>query len=641
MNPPLWKPSPERAAASQMAAYQKWLPSAGGPDCESYDELWKFSVEDRETFWASIWDFCGVVGDLGDGVLENDAMPGADWFPGSHLNFAENLLQHRGPGEALVFVREDGLRQSLSRQELVAEVGKAQVALREAGVGVGDRVAAVLPNCPEAIVAMLAANSIGAIWSSCSPDFGVEGILDRFGQIEPKLLVAADGYFWKGKAMDISAKLHAVQAGLPTLRESVLLPFANPQASVDGFIAWREFLDVPPCLPTFERLPFDHPLYILFSSGTTGKPKCIVHGQGGTLLQHLKEHQLHADVGPSTRLFYYTTLGWMMWNWLVSGLASGATLILFDGNPLHPGPETLWELAAKEQVEVFGISAKWVDACKKSGYSPKDSLHLPALRAILSTGSPLVPESFDWLYQEVKTDMQVASISGGTDIVSCFVLGNPMLPVYRGEIQCRGLGMDVAVLNENARPVVGEAGELVCRSAFPSMPVSFWNDQDGSRYHQAYFDTYPGVWRHGDWVELTERGGMVIAGRSDATLNPGGVRIGTAEIYRQVEQIPAVLEAVVVGKDTADGDQDVVLFVILNPDADLDETLQKEIRSCIRLGASPRHVPAYIHSVSDIPRTRSGKISELAVRDVLHGRPVKNADALANPEALALFTEFA
>ena len=437
----------------------------------------------------------------------------------------------------------------------------------------------------------------------------------------------------------MNLKLQEVLENLPTVSKAVLLPFTCTDATWPNWETWQDFLAGKNSAPVFAPLPFDHPLYIMFSSGTTGKPKCIVHGQGGTLLQHLKEHQLHTGIQEGERVFYYTTLGWMMWNWLVTGLASGATLVLFDGNPFHPDPGALWDVAAEEDIQVFGTSAKWIDACKKAGVRPKETHDLSALKTILSTGSPLVPESFDWIYQDVKSDVMLASISGGTDIVSCFVLGNPLLPVYRGEIQCRGLGMDVAVLNEHAQPVLNEPGELVCLSSFPSRPVSFWADADGSRYRAAYFETYPGVWRHGDWVSLTERGGMVIAGRSDATLNPGGVRIGTAEIYRQVEQIPQVLEAVVVGQDLPDGDQQVVLFVVLVDGETLTDELQREIRKVVRVGASPRHVPAVIQAVADIPRTRSGKISELAVRDVLHGRNVKNTEALANPEALQYFKE--
>jgi acetoacetyl-CoA synthetase len=637
MDKPLWVPKKDEASASPMAQYMEWLPSAGGPTCVDYAALWKFSVEDRETFWASIWDYCGVVGELGEDVFIQDSMPGAQWFPGTTLNFAENLLSRRDDQTAIIFRGEDGRREEWSRAKLYAEVGRAQAAMRGIGVGVGDRVAAILPNCPEAVVAMLATSALGAIWSSCSPDFGATGILDRFGQIEPKLLLACDGYFWKGKSVDMSSKLQEVIESLPTVSVAVLLPFASVDATLPNWKTWPEFLTKKNVAAVFEPLPFDHPLYIMFSSGTTGKPKCIVHGQGGTLLQHLKEHQLHTSVQDGDKLFYYTTLGWMMWNWLVTGLASGATLVLFDGNPLYPGPEALWDVAEEEEIQVFGTSAKWIDACKKSGVRPRETHNLSALRSILSTGSPLVPESFDWVYQDVKADVMLASISGGTDIVSCFVLGNPLLPVYRGEIQCRGLGMDVAVFSEDAQPVLNEPGELVCLSSFPSMPVSFWADADGSRYRAAYFETYPGLWRHGDWVSLTERGGMVIAGRSDATLNPGGVRIGTAEIYRQVEQIPQVLEAVVVGQDLPDGDQQVVLFVVLLDGERLTEDLMREIRTVVRVGASPRHIPAVIQAVLDIPRTRSGKISELAVRDVLHGRKVKNAEALANPEALQYF----
>jgi acetoacetyl-CoA synthetase len=540
-----------------------------------------------------------------------------------------------------VFCREGGQRRTLTFDELRAQVGQLQAALRNAGLQAGDRVAAILPNIPEAVTAALAVTSLGGIWSSCSPDFGAPGVLDRFGQIEPKFLFVADGYPYKGRNFDTLEKLATIQAGLPTVERTVMIPYITDTPSLRGLrgvLCWGDFIrGESERDPDFPRFPFDHPLYIVYSSGTTGKPKCIVHGAGGALLQHLKEHMLHTDVGPGDRLFYFTTLGWMMWNWLVSGLASGCTLVLFDGNPFHPGPEALWSLASEEGITVFGTSAKYIDACKKAGLEPARTHDLSALRAILSTGSPLVPESFDWIYESVKRDVHLASISGGTDIVSCFVLGCPVLPVYRGEIQCRGLGMKVGVFDEAGKSVVGEPGELVCTAPFPAMPVGFWNDPDGSRYRSAYFEHYPGVWRHGDWVELTERGGVIIYGRSDATLNPGGVRIGTAEIYRQVEQFDEIEESIVVGQNTADGDQRVVLFVRLREGVELTDTLRDSIRRRIRDNTTPRHVPAVIAPVTDIPRTRNGKISEIAVRDVLHGRPVKNTEALANPEALEQF----
>ena len=635
MNPVLWQPDPSAVERSATARFRQDLAAAGLADLDGFEALWAWSVADPAAFWGAWWEAAGVVGERGERVLEDPtAMPGARWFADARLNFAENLLAGQDGAPALVFRGEDGRRVELGREELRAQVGPLQRRLREWGVGPGDRVAAFLPNLPEAVVGMLAASSLGAVWSSCSPDFGVSGVLDRFGQVEPKVLLACDGYLYKGKPIDVRGKLGEIRAGLPSLERLVLVPFADPEAAVEGAVRWDEALAGPPAAPAFTRLPFDHPLYIMFSSGTTGKPKCIVHGQGGTLLQHLKEHRLHVGLVPGERLFYFTTTGWMMWNWLVTGLASGATLVLFDGNPFHPGPEALWDLAVEEGVAVFGTSAKYLDACKKAGIAPRRSHDLGRMRAILSTGSPLVPESFDWIHEEVGPQIQVASISGGTDLISCFALGCPELPVRRGELQCRGLGMAVEVWDADGRPVVGEAGELVCTRPFPSMPTGFWNDPDGARYRAAYFEHFPGVWRHGDWVELTESGGMVIHGRSDATLNPGGVRIGTAEIYRQVEQVDEVEEAVVVGQDTGDGDQRVVLFLRLRAGHELDDALRQRLRATIRANATPRHVPAVIAQVQDIPRTRSGKISEIAVRDVIHGRPVKNTEALANPESL-------
>ncbi len=635
MNPVLWQPDPSAVERSATARFRQDLAAAGLADLDGFEALWAWSVADPAAFWGAWWEAAGVVGERGERVLEDPtAMPGARWFADARLNFAENLLAGQDGAPALVFRGEDGRRVELGREELRAQVGRLQRRLREWGVGPGDRVAAFLPNLPEAVVGMLAASSLGAVWSSCSPDFGVSGVLDRFGQVEPKVLLACDGYLYKGKPIDVRGKLGEIRAGLPSLERLVLVPFADPEAAVEGAVRWDEALAGPPAAPAFTRLPFDHPLYIMFSSGTTGKPKCIVHGQGGTLLQHLKEHRLHVGLVPGERLFYFTTTGWMMWNWLVTGLASGATLVLFDGNPFHPGPEALWDLAVEEGVAVFGTSAKYLDACKKAGIAPRRSHDLGRMRAILSTGSPLVPESFDWIHEEVGPQIQVASISGGTDLISCFALGCPELPVRRGELQCRGLGMAVEVWDADGRPVVGEAGELVCTRPFPSMPTGFWNDPDGARYRAAYFEHFPGVWRHGDWVELTESGGMVIHGRSDATLNPGGVRIGTAEIYRQVEQVDEVEEAVVVGQDTGDGDQRVVLFLRLRAGHELDDALRQRLRATIRANATPRHVPAVIAQVQDIPRTRSGKISEIAVRDVIHGRPVKNTEALANPESL-------
>ena len=638
---PLWTLTAAQIEKTRVAEFMR-RQVARGVAAATYNDLYRWSISDREAFWEAVWDFCGVVGERGTRTLvDGERMPGAHWFPEAQLNFAENLLRRCDDEPAIVFRREDGLRRQLTFRELRQDVGRLQAAFRAAGLRPGDRVAAILPNIPEAVAAVLAVASLGGIWSSCSPDFGASGVLDRFGQIEPKFLLAADGYLYRGTRFDSLEKLAAIQAGLPMVERTVVVPYTADRPALHGLrnaVSWRDFAgdDTAPELE-FARFPFDQPLYILFSSGTTGKPKCIVHGAGGTLLQHFKEHQLHCDLGSTDRLFYFTTLGWMMWNWLVTGLASGTTLALFDGNPFHPGPEALWDMVAGEKVTVFGTSAKFIDASKKAGLEPGRSHDLSRLRAMLSTGSPLVAESFDWVYDSVKRDLHLASISGGTDIVSCFVLGCPVLPVYRGEIQCRGLGMKVEVFDEQGTSVVGQPGELVCTAAFPAMPVGFWNDPDGARYRSAYFERFPGTWHHGDWMQLTERGGAVIYGRSDATLNPGGVRIGTAEIYRQVEQLEEVEESVVVGQDTGDGDQRVVLFVKLRAAVDLTDSLCRRIRARIRENASPRHVPAVIAQVVDIPRTRSGKISEIAVRDVLHGRPVKNSEALANPEALEHF----
>jgi acetoacetyl-CoA synthetase len=634
----LWQPRPEAAAATQIAQLAR-ARGFEGPD--AIRRLWQWSVEHPAEFWQEVWDLGEVrASRTADRVLvDGDQMPGARWFEGARLNFAENLLRRDDVSPALIFTGEDGSRRELSWAALQAAVRALAAALKSDGVGVGDRVAGYMPNIPETIVAMLATTAIGAIWSSASPDFGVDGVLDRFGQIEPKVLIAADGYHYAGKRIDIRDKVAAVAAGIPSLRRTVLVPVLDPaaQAAFEAVTYDAYKRDDAPALE-FAQLPFDHPVYILYSSGTTGKPKAIVHGAGGTLLQHIKEHRLHCDARAGERVFYFTTCGWMMWNWLVGGLAVEETLILFDGSPFHPEPTMLWDTAERERVEIFGTSAKYIDACKKAGLEPAKTHDLGALRAILSTGSPLVPESFDYVYQAIKADVQLASISGGTDIVSCFVLGNPAGPVRRGEIQMRGLGLAVDVFDDEGRPVRGAKGELVCTKPFPCMPVRFWNDPDGARYRASYFERFPGVWWHGDFAEITADDGIVIHGRSDAVLNPGGVRIGTAEIYRQVEQIPEVLEAICVGQDWQ-GDVRVVLFVRLADGARLDGALEQRIKARIRSNCTPRHVPAKILQVGDIPRTRSGKISEIAVRDVIHGRAVKNTEALANPEALALYED--
>jgi acetoacetyl-CoA synthetase len=626
---PLWTPSPQRVAATELARFMKL---AGKAD---YAALHRWSVEQSAEFWNRLWDFCEVRGEKGARtVVDAERMPGARWFPDGRLNYAQNLLRSR-QGEALVFWGEDRIRRRLSHEQLRRLVSRMAQALADAGVKKGDRVAGYLPNVPEATAALLATASLGAVWSSCSPDFGVQGVLDRFGQIEPKILFCADGYLYGGKEFDCQEKVAQVLEKLPSVEECIVVDYLGAPVTVGTSL--YEFLDPFDAQELrFEPVEFNHPLYILYSSGTTGVPKCIVHGTGGALLQHLKEHRLHSDVRPGDRLFYFTTLGWMMWNWLVSGLASGATLLLYDGSPFIGRGKVIFDFAEAEGMTHLGTSAKFIDAIAKAGLKPKDTHRLDKLRAILSTGSPLGPEGFDYVYENVKQDVCLSSISGGTDIVSCFVLGNPVGPVWRGEIQAKGLGMAVEVFDESGKPIKREKGELVCTRPFPSMPVGFWNDPDGAKYRAAYFDKYPNVWRHGDWCEETEHGGLVIYGRSDAVLNPGGVRIGTAEIYRQVEQLDVVVESLVIGQDWA-GDVRVVLFVKLKDGVALDETLAGAIKQRIRQNTTPRHVPAKILQVADIPRTKSGKIVELAVREVVHGRPVKNLEALANPEALEQF----
>ena len=675
-NGPLWSPSRERAAATNLARFASAARAHGyhgyqrpsGAAAVDYPSLHAWSIDHPEQFWPAVWEFCAVVADnLPDGSQWTEVVRGLDrmappdptagprWFLGARLNFAENLLRYRDDRLALVARNERGRGRTLTYAELAAEVAEVASALRASGVGVGDRVAGFMPNIPETVIAMLATASLGAVWSSCSPDFGVKGVLDRFGQIEPKVLFCADGYQYAGKEIDSISRVREIVREIGSIRRVVVVPQRGEVPA--EFISWDAFRESgignresmnPEAVPIpdsrfpipYERFAFDHPLYIMYSSGTTGLPKCMVHGAGGTLLQHLKELVLHTDLRREDRIFYYTTCGWMMWNWLVSSLAVGATVVLYDGAPFAPHDDSLWRMAEEERITVFGASAKYLAMSEKLHVEPVRTHDLASLRAILSTGSPLAPPSFDYVYRRVKRDVQLASISGGTDIISCFALGNPAGPVWRGELQVRGLGMAVDVFDATGRPVRGEPGELVCAKPFPSMPVAFWNDPDGSKYRSAYFETYPGVWRHGDWAELTDHGGLIITGRSDATLNPGGVRIGTAEIYRQVEQLPEVVESLVIGQEVvADGAVDVriVLFVRLAPNEQLTDALRDRIRRQIREGASPHHVPKVIIQVADIPRTISGKITELAVRDVIHGRPVKNTDALANPQALELF----
>tara|TARA_R110002126_G_scaffold96469_1_gene225688 strand:- start:81451 stop:83418 length:1968 start_codon:yes stop_codon:yes gene_type:complete len=638
---PLWTPTAEMVKTAAVTEFTRLCGERFGVDLAEYDDLHAWSVSDREHFWSAVWDFCDIQGQKGQTFLENgDAMPGARFFPEARLNFAENLLAGRGDGDALVFRGEDKVQYGLSWDELRALVSRLQQAMRSLGVGSGDRVAAMMPNLPETIAAMLAATSLGAIWSSCSPDFGDKGVLDRFGQIEPKLFIACDGYWYNGKKQDVSEKLKTVEAELKPLK-TVIVPYAGDAerlvASLENATTLESFIEPFNASDiTFEQLPFEHPVYIMFSSGTTGIPKCIVHSAGGTLLQHVKEQRLHCGMQAGDRVFYFTTCGWMMWNWLVSALACEATLCLYDGSPFYPDGNVLFDYAAEEKFTFFGTSAKYIDAVRKEGLTPKTTHDLAQLRMITSTGSPLSPEGFSFVYDGIKSDVHLASISGGTDIVSCFVLGIPVKPVWRGEIQGAGLGMAVDVWNDDGKPVVGEKGELVCTRAFPSMPLMFWNDPDGAKYKSAYFERFDNIWCHGDFAEWTEHGGMIIHGRSDATLNPGGVRIGTAEIYNQVEQMDEVLEAICIGQTWQD-DVRVVLFVRLAEGNQLDDDLVRKIKSRIRTGATPRHVPAIVVAVDDIPRTKSGKITELAVRDIVHGRKVKNMEALANPEALEFF----
>ena len=649
----IWRPSATRVAEAHLTRFMEQVSTRKGLELRSYDDLYAWSVESTADFWTELARFAGVRADWGDGpVMANDAgeastqMPGARFFPKAKLNFAENLLRYADDQAALIFRNERGTRKVFSYKDLHAEVARVAAGLGAAGVVTGDRVAGFLPNLPETVIAMLAATSLGATWSSCSPDFGVHGVIDRFGQIAPKVLFTADGYFYAGKTLDSLTPMGEMLKQLPSVERVVVIPYTSgtPELSRLGNAAaravlWDAFGTRAEPLQ-FTRVPFNHPQFILYSSGTTGVPKCIVHGAGGTLLQHQKEHLLHADVHRGDKLFYFTTCGWMMWNWLVSGLATGATLILFDGSPFHSDAGALWRIAAEEKITIFGTSAKYLAAMEKSSFVPIDSVDLGALRTVLSTGSPLLPDGFDYVYRSIKADVLLASISGGTDIVSCFALGCPIRPVNRGEIQCRGLGMKVDIFNDEGRPVRGDRGELVCTAPFPSMPVGFWNDPDGKKYRAAYFERFPGVWHHGDYAAITEHDGLVIYGRSDAVLNPGGVRIGTAEIYSAVEGLSEVIEALAVGQDW-DNDVRVVLFVRLRAGVALDEPLRKRIRETIRSNTTPRHVPAKVIAVPDMPRTLSGKLTELAVRNVVHGLPVKNVDALANPQALEHFRNLA
>ena len=661
MKYPIWRPSPRRVADSNM---QRFLQAqAHRLEEPEYDALHRWSLDHNADFWAAYWEFSGIraMTHYRSVLTDPDRMPGARWFEGARLNYADNLLRPEQRGTALVFYSERGDRIEMSWDELRRDVVALARVLQSMGVGEGDRVAGLLPNRPEAVVAMLACSSLGAVWSSCSPDFGVGAVLDRFSQIRPRILFATDGYFYNGRTIDCRPTLARVAERIDSLEAVIVVGYVEPEpnlAAVPGARRYGDVLAAAPGAetsggeasgtevqgaeassaeaPEYRALPFSHPLYIMYSSGTTGVPKCIVHGAGGTLIQHLKELQLHCDIKPGDAVFYLTTTGWMMWNWIVSALALGATLVLFDGSPFHPDPGVLWRIAERERLAVFGTSAKYLSALEKSGYRPAEHVRLPRLASVLSTGSPLAPSSFDFVYEHIKEDVQLSSIAGGTDIIACFISGNPMLPVYRGELQCSALGMAVDVFDDRGRPVRGQKGELVCTAPFPSMPVSFWNDPGDTMYRAAYFERFPGIWCHGDYVEMTSTGGFIIHGRSDAILNPGGVRIGTSEIYRIVEKFEEIAEAIAVGQQWEE-DVRVVLFVRMQRGHRLDDGLVERIRLAVRHDASPRHVPAKVLETPDIPRTRSGKIVELAVRDVIHGQKVVNADALANPEALDYF----
>ncbi|MYK83399.1 MAG: acetoacetate--CoA ligase [Gammaproteobacteria bacterium] len=640
MTQPIWTPSAEAVQTSNMTRFTRQAARSSGRDFPNYDALHEWSISDPGAFWTDVWRFTGIQASRpADAAVQHfDRWPGARWFEGAQLNYAENLLRHDDQRPALVSYLETGERREISYATLKARSLALAGQLAKLGIQPSDRVAGWLPNGIEAIIAMLATAALGGVWSSCSPDFGADGALDRFGQIEPKLLIACDGYHYNGKAFDIRAKVAEVAARTPSIERIIWVSVTGaPAPDEHGNLAFAPLLDGSEA--AFAQLDFDHPLYILYSSGTTGKPKCIVHGAGGTLLQHAKEHQLHTGLGPDDTLFFFTTCGWMMWNWLVGALATGCTLVLYDGSPFHPDPTTLWRIAEREGVTVFGASPTYLGALAKAGLEPGADHDLSALRMLLSTGSTLSAEGFEYVHRAIKSDLHLVSMTGGTDLISCFILGDPNGAVHSGELQCKGLGMAVDIYGDDGRPLPpgqGEKGELVCTHPFPSCPLGFWGDADGSRFHDAYFAKFPHVWAHGDFAEATANGGFIIHGRSDAVLNPGGVRIGTAEIYRQVERIDEVRDAVCVGQEW-DGDTRILLFVALQPGIALNAGLIDRIKGQIRTHATPRHVPRKVIAVSDVPRTRSGKIAELAVRDTIHGRPVKNTAALANPEALEGF----
>ncbi len=644
MTAQLWAPAPGAAADSQIELFRRFINQSFNLNCADYAQLHEWSVKHHTEFWSTWWKYSQIIYSTNyTSIIDYPAkMPGAIWFQGARLNFAENLLKYRDDRTALIFKGEGRKPVFLSYTQLYQQVARLAAALRTAGVQPGDRIAGFIPNLPLAVIAMLSSASLGAVWSSCSPDFGIKGVLDRFRQIEPKILFTVDGYYYNGKEFSYLSKIQKIVAQLPSLEKVIIDPYLSHELDnslIPKAINYTKFIANEAASEIrFEQLPFDHPLYIMYSSGTTGLPKSIVHSAGGTLLQHLKELRLHTDLQREDTIFYFTTCGWMMWNWLVSSLAVGATVVLYDGSPFHPDGNALWQMAAELGVTVFGTSARYLASCETADLEPGKLFKLDQLRAILSTGSPLSNESFDYVYRQIKTDVMLSSIAGGTDIISCFVLGNPALPVHRGEIQCRGLGMDVAAFNAAGEPVIGQRGELVCRKSFPSMPIYFWNDPEGSKYQKAYFDTYPGIWHHGDYIIISEQGGVTMLGRSDSTLNPGGVRIGTSEIYRVVEQLPGILDSLVVGQKWLN-DERIILFVKLEQNVKLDNELITGIRQAVKTGCSPRHIPAVILAIADIPYTINGKKVELAVKQMIAGEDVANRDALANPESLDLYRE--